>query len=241
VLLIDESCRLIYFILPEMRFHCGVNLFTFFFFLISCSISAQVNLDSVPTGVITVQRPPIKATYRVQLNVLYEDPHADRKRVTEISSSQIVFTDSGFSMQPQPLLGYEYMYDDSLDKFVPPETVVATKQFDWAYYLTRVQYEFKWADSTRSDSARFIYNIDKKGNATCNPLPWPAMDSGNVEFEKKARKYMQRLTRWSAASKTKTSMHFFKREKSVACIVLITIYAYDPYAGRLMPIEISGK
>jgi hypothetical protein len=202
------------------------------------AISAQVNPDSVPAGVIVVQRPSIKATYRVQLDVLYEDPKADHKRITEISPNQIVFSDSGFSMQPHPLL--EYLFNDSLHTR-PSEEMILNKQFDWAYYLSRVPYEFKWADSTRADSVRFIYNVDKNGNATCNPLPWPVMDSSNTALQTKVGSHMARLRQWSAASKAKTSLHFFTREKSVACIVLITIWAYDPYAGRLMPIEVTGK
>lgn len=218
-----------------MRFYCGI---IFFLLCLACNVSAQVNPDSIPPGVITVHRPPVKAVYRVQLNVLYEDPKADQKRVTEISANQIVFSDSGFSMQPQPSL--EYLNSDSLNIRVPEE-MIAKSRFDWAYYLTRVPYEFKWADSTRLDSARFIYNIDKRGNATCNALPWPAMDSSNTELEQKVIRHMTKLRQWSAASQMKTSLHFFTRRKSVACIVLITIYAYDPYAGRLMPIEVTGK
>lgn len=218
-----------------MRLYCGI---IFFLLCVPCTSFAQVNPDSIPTGVITVHRPPVKAVYRVQLNVLYEDPKADQKRITEISANQIVFSDSGFSMQPQPSV--EYLNNDSLNIRVPEE-MIANGKFNWAYYLNRVPYEFKWTDSTRLDSARFIYNIDKRGNATCNALPWPVMDSSNTALERKVMQHMTRLRQWSAASQMKTSLHVFKRQKSVACIVLITVYAYDPYAGRLMPIEVTGK
>ena len=227
-----------------MRFYCGVKPTKFFLFLLillASEISAQVIPDSIPTGVIKVQRPPVKPAYRVQMSMMYDD---DRKRLTEISSKQIVFSDSSSgsapgSAMPQPSLLYLRGVKGISDSmFLKENTEVS---FPWEGYLNQIPFHFDWADSTRSDSMRFIYSIDKNGNAKSETLPWVREDSTELNFERAVYPYLIKLISWYPAKKvTKSRLHFAK-SKRIACTVILTVYAYDPYAGRLLPIEVSGQ
>jgi hypothetical protein len=217
--------------------------FLFFLSVIATTISAQVSPDSVPAGVISVKRAPVQPVYRVVMSVMYPDSKKHRKRKAEITPQQITFSDSVYNPNaPQP--SPEYMFTvaqlkDSLNR-VPPKEAVAENRFDWAYYLSHIPYTFEWTDSTRFDSIRVIYSIDKRGNATCKPLPW-RNGAADMVFEKKASPYLFKLTSWYPAGKFKKipdgNQAIIKR---VPCTVILTVYAYDPNAGRLLPIEVGG-
>lgn len=222
-----------------MRFYCGVNLFIFFLSIVPRAISAQVSPDSIPEGVIKVQRPSMKAVYRVEMSVMYADVETDRRRITEISPNQIVFSDSIFnSSLPQPLEEY-VMVNTKTDSGIIRSDQPVTP-FDWEKYFKKVPHHFAWNDSTRSDSARFIYSIDKNGNATCKALPWRTEDTATIAFEKKVWPYVAGLRQWYPAKTVKKRRNRQPKVKNAACTVILTVYAYDPYAGRLLPIEVDG-
>jgi hypothetical protein len=222
-----------------MRFYCGVNLSIFFFLIVPCAISAQVAPDSVPVGVIKVQRPSMKAVYRVEMSVMYADVEMDRRRITEISPNQIVFSDSVFnSSLPQPFRNdvVEFIMTDSGKTRIDQPAAA----FDWEKYLKTIPHQFAWSDSTRADSARFIYSIDKNGNATCKALPWRTGDTASIAFEQKVWPYVAALRQWQPAKRVKKRRNRQPKVKNAACTVILIVYAYDPYAGRLLPIEVDG-
>src|SRR5258705_374064 len=98
----------------------------FFFILISFSVFAQ---DSIPAGVIKVQRKPIEPSYRAQMFVMYSDS-ATRGRITNISLNQIVVSDSGFDARvPQPLYNIESRLD-------------GPHAFNWGESLKEIHYQF---------------------------------------------------------------------------------------------------
>jgi hypothetical protein len=173
---------------------------------------------------------------------MYADLETDRRRITEISPQQIVFSDSTFdAAAPQPSPAFMFKATRDSARPIPPETALVEQRFDWSYYLSHVPFTFEWSDSTKLDSVRFIYSIDKNGNATCKPLPWRNGDSV-TKLGEKAQPYLFLLDKWSPAKRMKKRKgHRQGKTKNAACTVILTIYAYDPYAGRLMPIEISGK
>lgn len=201
-----------------------IPVFLFFLF-ISLTAIAQ---DSIPAGVIKVQRRPLEAAYRVQMYIMYGDSNT-HARITDISLNQIVISDSGYDARaPQPLYNIESRELDG------PHV------FNWRESLKQIHYQFAWTDTSRSDSARFVYYIDKRGNATCRPLPWVFADSTCRAFEKTALPYMNSLRHWAPANKVKRSRRNLE-PKPVSSFVTIIIYAYDPNAGKLMPVEIVPK
>jgi hypothetical protein len=225
-----------------------VKLFFFFFLsVIATTISAQVSPDSVPAGVISVKRPAVKPAYRVEMSVMYEESKG-RRRVAEISPQQITFSDSTFNASaPQPsteyALGVLQRTDSAFNLNIKPAANSLTEnKFDWQYYLAHIPYTFEWTDSTKQDSIRFIYSIDKRGNATCKPLPWRNADSTNAVFEKAASPYLIKLRGWNPARRAKKLINDGSaiKTKRVPCTVILTVYAYDPNAGRLLPIEVGG-
>lgn len=202
--------------------------FCLIFLFVSLAAFAQ---DSIPAGVIKVQRKPIEPAYHVQMFVMYGDSNT-RVRITDFSFDQIVISDSGFDARvPQPLYTIESRLLDG------------PHAFNWGESLKEIHYQFAWTDTSRSDSARFTYYIDKKGNAICRPLPWVTADSTCRKFEKMASPYMSSLRRWTPARKVKRGL--FHREegkfKPVSSFVTIVIYAYDPEKGKLLPLEIEPK
>ncbi|MEO5644015.1 MAG: hypothetical protein ABIQ40_12965 [Bacteroidia bacterium] len=225
-----------------MRFYCGVNSFILFFVLFSIALSAQVIPDSIPAGVISVKRPAIQPAYRVHITMMYPEAKRNPKRITEFSSQQIVLSDTIFNpLAPKPSPGYMVPGNDS-NHIVLGETFTGA-QFNWQSYLSRISFKFAWSDSTKLDSARFIYRIDKNGNAECTFLPWINSDSSGSEFAGKAATFFLRLKIWSPARRVKrvTSDGKTKKAKKVACMIILTVYAYDPNAGRILPIELMGK
>jgi hypothetical protein len=195
------------------------------FFFISLVTFAQ---DSIPAGVIKVQRKPVEPAYRAQMFVMYGDS-TSRTRITDFSLNQIVISDSGYDARaPMPMYNVESRLD-------------GPHAFNWRESLKEIHYQFAWADTSRYDSARFVYYIDKHGIATCQPLPWVKADSTTRKFEKMALPYMTSLRFWSPANKVKRSRRQLDRApktKPVASYVTIIIYAYDPNKGRLLPLEI---
>ena len=184
--------------------------------------------DSIPAGVIRVQRKPVDASYRVQMFVMYGDSNS-RARITDFSLNQIVISDSGYDARaPMPVYNAELRFD-------------GPHAFNWRESLKEIHYRFAWIDTSRSDSARFTYYIDKKGNAICKPLPWVTADSSCRVFEKMASSYMISLRHWIPANKIKRRLLHKEsvKLKPVSSFVTIVIYAYDPDKGRLLPIEIA--
>lgn len=221
-----------------MRFYCGVNPFIFILLLFPCVLAAQVP-DSIPTGIIKVQRPAIQPAYRVHMSIMYPQAKRNSKIITEISPRQIVLSDTIFDLlAPKPSPGYMVPQNDSTH-IVLGETFRGA-QFNWYSYLTRIPYKFAWSDSTKLDSARVIYTIDKNGKAECKFLPWINEDSIQSEFEGKAATFLFRLRTWSPARRVKkVSDGKPTKTKKVACMVILTVYAYDPNAGRILPIEVN--
>jgi hypothetical protein len=199
-----------------------------FCFFISMMMCAQ---DSIPAGVINVHRPGIEPAYRTQMFVMYGDS-TSRTRITDFSLNQIVISDSGYDARaPMPLYNVESRLD-------------GPHAFNWRESLKEIHYQFAWSDTSRSDSARFVYYIDKHGIASCQPLPWVHADSTTRKFEKMALPYMTSLRFWSPAKKVKRSRRQLDRApktKPVSSFVTIVIYAYDPDKGRLLPLEIVPK
>ncbi len=228
-----------------MRSYCGIIFSFLFFFAFSSALSAQVIPDSIPVGVINVQRPAIKPAYHVEVSVMYETTKKDRRSDPEVPN-KFVFSDSTSNFfLPQPSLEYMFRTSRPTDSLfsLPPEPSVVEKKFDWPYYLERIPHQYAWSDSTRSDSARFIYSVDKRGKATCKPIPWRNADSATVAFEKKTFLYMAHLSQWSPARKAKRATRDLQslKTKTAACTVIVTVYAYDPNAGRLLPLELEGE
>ena len=215
----------------------ATGIFTFCFIF----SFAQTKPDSIPTGVITVKRALIPASYRVSLIYTYSDSDRRHTRLSEVSTTQIVFTDSLFNpYAPQPKNDFLFMVkpgnggDSAVKIENGPETNVVNP-FQWKKYLATMHYSFAWTDSTRRDSAQYLFTIDKRGNATCKAIPWAVADSSCRAFEKKSSRYAQQLNRWYPAQRNKKEGSL--KMKKVACNVYVVLYAYDPNEGRLMPIE----
>ncbi|MDQ3108671.1 MAG: hypothetical protein M3R17_02155 [Bacteroidota bacterium] len=203
-----------------MRFRCGPHLSILLLSLLSSVVAAQVSSDTVPLqlgsgiipeGVIIVQRPSVKAAFRVQKNVLSELPNVGERQV---------FSDSVSTSENPPYPIY-----------------VEGRQFSWDAVLKQTKYEFTWSDSTRADSARFIYTIDKNGKAKCESFPYENADSSGLAFQTQIFNYFVLFDRWTPARTPKRSNKGGQsvKTKRMACTVIIMVYAYDPNVGRLVP------
>ncbi len=223
-------------------------------FYISCfsflvfNLSAQLTSDSIQIGIISVKRPAIPAIYSIHL--AYFDPDSLQKQIhiTEFSTKQIVFGDSGISsIAPQPFIGDRTLSDtvftgDSFSRNNLPPSSSSENKFDWLNYLKLISWQFFWSDSTKRDSAQFEFTIDKNGNATCKALPWKNADSTCRAFEKKSFPYLFLLSEWLPARRNKVGVFHRKGKfRNVPCIVIVTVYAYDPNAGKSLPVEIIDK
>jgi hypothetical protein len=209
----------------------ALGIFLFPAFLLCAQTNP--NPDSIPQGVIKVKRPPVIANYRVGLVYLYaeSDRHA---RVTDASANQIVFSDSTLNPNaPHPLNEDLYFVSGTDSGRVGDGP--SSLPFDWNKYLSSLKYTFLWTDSTRADSAQYVFTIDKKGNASCKPLPWKNADSTCRVFEDKTKSYATVLKRWFPAQQNK-KIGSVKMRK-VPCTVIVTIYAYDPNVGRILPVD----
>jgi hypothetical protein len=201
-----------------MRFCCGVIFLIVLAFFIPATIAAQVVPDTIPAGVIIVQRQPVKAAFHVQKLVLYQEAAPDFSNLPArgiSADSGAVNADNG----PHPNYG-------------------EARFFSWNDVLKPMKYEYAWKDSTRTDSARFIYTIDKHGKAKCEAFPYENADSSGEAFQTRVFKYLVLLDRWTPARIPKGAVRDggSTRTKRVACTVIITVYAYDPNAGRLVPL-----
>lgn len=192
--------------------------------------------DSIPQGVIKVKRPPIAAAYRVGLAYIYSESDK-RARVTDVSPDQIVFGDSVVNPNAPHPINYDLYFERKTGSDSVTNRNLSEGQFDWSQYLSSMKYTFLWTDSTRCDSAQYIFTIDKKGHATCKPAPWKNADSTGRAFENRTKSYATVLTAWFPAQRNK-KIGSVKMRK-VPCTVIVTIYAYDPNFGRLLPIESS--
>ncbi len=213
-----------------MRFNCGVKLklpFLFFLCLFTLKVFSQ-SRDSIPAGVIVVHRAPVSASFSVQMTVIYRDNKSYRKQITEISTQQIVFTDSvRNAFAPVPIR----------------EGLNSDNGFDWIGYISETNYSFAWADSVRSDSARFIFSVDKNGFATCDKIPILHQDSTGEILENVCYYYLGKLSKWQPARKAKRlgGKQEHPNTKRVASFAIITVTAFDANKGKLMPIEIVPK
>jgi hypothetical protein len=201
---------------------------------------AQTKPDSIPTGVITVKRALIPAAYSVSLIYLYPDSGRGHRRITEFSAKEIVFTDTVYNpYAPHPKNDFLFVkrQGGGGDSAIATEgnRNFTDQSFDWKKYLSTMNYFYTWTDSTRSDSAQYLFVIDKKGNATCKQIPWAIADSSCRAFEKKSSRYAQQLNRWYPAQRNKKIGSL--KMKKVPCNVYVVFYAFDPNEGRLMPIE----
>jgi hypothetical protein len=200
-----------------MRFCCG-PIFLFLFF-ITGALNAQVAFDdTIPVGVIVVHRPPVQAAFYVQKMVLYPDGVSDFPNLP-VSSAFIDSGSAAVDNGPSPNYG-------------------EGKFSSWNDVLKPVKHAYAWSDSTRTDSARFIYTIDKRGKAKCEAFPYESADSSGQAFQAKVYKYLVLLDSWAPARVPKRSSadRNSRKTKRVPCTVIITVYAYDPYAGRLVPL-----
>ena len=207
-----------------------------------CFLFCQTPTDSIPTGIIKVKRPPIPASYRVSMVCVYPQLHG-RTRISEFSGNQIVFTDSVYNPnapEPQNLDLYSTSNVKHDSSFVTERSLINSSSegpFDWKKYLSSLNYTFAWTDTSRSDSAQYQFTLDKRGKATCKPLPYAKADSTCRVFEDKTKGYATVLTKWFPAQRNKREGS--TRTKKVACVVIVTFYAYDPNLHRLLPLEIA--
>jgi hypothetical protein len=217
---------------------------------IAVDSSRVVVADSLPlfrpdtslVGVIRVKRPPIPASYRATIFYIYPDVERTREHSVEFTPTAIVFSDSLFDpWEAQPIYVGSNWTNDKDSAFLVNKMADGFPQgpFNWEKYLSTMQYGFAWTDSTRSDSARFEFTLDKKGRATVKLLPWETADSSCRVFEKRSTVHMTRLRQWYPARRLKNK----KRQKlrNVACVAVVTLYAYDPMAGRLLPVPVITK
>ncbi len=195
--------------------------------------------DTSLVGVIHVKRPPIPAAYRANVFYLYPGAERTREHSVEFTPTAIVFSDSLFDpWEAQPVYVGNTWSDDRDSALLVRELAGGFPQgpFNWERYLATMQYGFAWTDSTRSDSARFEFTIDRKGRATVKLLPWETADSSCRVFEKRSAVYMTRLRQWYPARRLKNRKK--KKLRNVACVAIVTLYAYDPMAGRLLPVPV---
>jgi hypothetical protein len=215
--------------------------FSFSFFV----VTAQ---DSIPEGIINVKRPAIQAAFKISLVYFDPDSSKHRNRISEISFKQIVLNDSAESnpVDPQPYSDYRsydaasFAKDSTRGPLTFSITSTPARQFNWKAYLRTIPWKYLWSDSTRKDSAKFEFTIDKNGKASLKTLPWKRNeDSTQLAFEKTGALYLSLLKQWYPAKrvKGKQSERREPRTKNVACKVIVTLYAYDPNEGRLLPIE----
>ncbi|CAN5120772.1 hypothetical protein BH09BAC5_BH09BAC5_07990 [soil metagenome] len=191
-------------------------------------LKAKNNSDTIPAGVIKVHCPPVIAEFSVFMNVIYEDSQNNRKKAeTDIPTKSNNGDSVNNGLAPKPILDH-YSSDAG---------------FDWNGMLKKSGYVYQWLDSTKADSARFVFTIDKNGKATCKLMPNTKEDSSSLAFEQKIKPYLFLLNQWIPAQKAKAIQFGNKRfrTKRIASIVVITVYAFDPNAGKLLPIEISPK
>ena len=212
----------------------GILLFQFSFLL------AQNSGDSIPQGIIKVKRQPIPA--KIQIGLVYLSDGTDG--IDGFISEQEIFNDSILDPDqslPRPLnLTLYYVEPGRMNDsggFVDrrSDNISSEVMFNWNKYLSSLNYTFAYSDSSRSDSAQYLFSIDKKGNATCKPLSWKTADSTCRVFENKTMKYATVLTKWITAQQNKKPGS--KKLKKVPCTVIVTFYAFEGNANRRLPIE----
>lgn len=198
--------------------------------------------DTSLVGIIHVKRPPIPASYRATVFYLYPDAERTRERSVEFTPTAIVFSDSLFDpWEAQPVYVGTNWSDEKDSALLVGRMADGFPQgpFNWEKYLSTMQYGFAWSDTTRSDSARFEFTIDRKGRAAVKLLPWETADSSCRVFEKRSAVYMTRLRQWYPARRLKNRKK--QKLRNVACVAVVTLYAYDPMAGRLLPVPVLTK
>jgi hypothetical protein len=190
--------------------------------------------DSLPAtvkqGIVSVRRRPVPAAFRATVSTSYISSSGQGH--FDFSWKEIVYSDSSsLFYPPQP---YDWPYETPKTD-ADPERDYPRGDYDWSVWLKTIDYSFAWSDSARSDSAQFEFTIGKKGDVSIRAIPWPKADSTCRAFEAAARKRMMTRTSWYPARRRKNERS--RKMKNVKSIVIVTVYAYDPTKGRLLPIE----
>lgn len=220
--------------LKERRFFL-VLICTLLVFAVGLSAQDTVN---VPKGTIAVRRPPVQAFYSVNVQYFYP-PKARRQKLTKVSSSEIVFSDSANDILPP--VPYNFRSGEwskgALSEYLRDNYPVDS--FAWQSFFSSMDYAFAWSDTARSDSARFQFRVTRKGEVLMQPIPWKNADSTCRRFEEISSKKMHSCMYWYPARRFKDERK--RKLRTVDSVILVTVYAYDPSRTRFMPIESKVK
>ncbi|HEU4718599.1 MAG TPA: hypothetical protein VFU15_12230 [Bacteroidia bacterium] len=194
--------------------------------------------DTVPAGIITVRRPLVKADITVRSIVFYPDSsRRSNMHVAKVSRHEILMSDTLDEKFPPKVFDPAHYGGDfnpgTVLKYYPADSA------DYALLFRDLDFYFSYADTVKSDSARFEIIVRKDGTSAVKPLPWKQMDTSSVRLQNTAKTEIQKHPYWFPARRHKKPRS--RKMKRVDSVIILVVYARDPAYGRLLPMEIIDK
>lgn len=210
-------------------------------------VSAQPR-DSVTPGVVTVRRPPVPSSYKVQLSYQYSPgrkfvfpSHFLGKRRYNRQSMQMAHEKKNL-YPPQPVT-LPKKGDDSLNSLQDSSFMILYKRkndrpagdYDWEAWLNQYEHYFLWSDTSVIDSAVFIYEVNRNGHVEMRPSPVAGNDTSAQRLQRNLIPHMRRLWIWYPGVWV---VREDGKQRQVNCTVTVKVYAIRDESEQRDPLKV---
>jgi hypothetical protein len=194
------------------------------FMLYALLLTAQ---DSLSPGVIHVRKVSLKPQYTVKVSYAYPPRSQKKMSNSKMREGQIVVTDtSGKLIHAKP--NYGLGRRDST--FAGP--------MQWENAFRNSTFRFAQTDSVKSDSAQIAIQVNRFGKIKVAFADPTKNDSSITAFDQMA---LELILAYTPKEWVPAHILHGHRLRNLDSVVILTIYATDPYMNRFMPIESHTK
>lgn len=210
-----------------MRRNTGNNFFYVVLLLATVLLSAPIHLiaqDSVPQGTIKVRRAPVQSDYFVKLDYAY---HPKRSMLSHYIGRKKA--DDAVYSPPEPAV-FDQRENDSSQTLLDSSFMITfynrmgnpEQEFPWIEMLNQYEHTFAWDDTTGTDSAVFVFEVNARGQVKLRQEPVAPNDTSAARLQKNLLPYMKKLWIWYPAAQVTDDN---RRQKKAACTVRVKVYA----------------
>lgn len=218
--------------------------------LLTCGISnaSAQQQDSVTPGVVTVRRPPVPSSYKVQLSYQYSPgrrfvfpAHILGKRRYNREAMKMAHEKKNL-YPPQPVT-LPKKGEDTLNSLQDSSFMILymrkndrpAEDYNWEAWLNQYEHYFQWSDTAVIDSAVFIYEVNRNGHVEMRPSPVAVNDTSAQRLQRNLIPHMRRLWIWYPGV---WIVREDGKQRQVNCTVTVKVYAIRDESEQRAPLKV---